>query len=345
MADLLSQNEIDNLLSEMTSGRIQVEDVISGKFKTSEVSNYDFRRPNRISKNQLRTLQTVHENFAEVFGYYLVSKLQSLISVEVTSLDQLFYSEFILSVSNPSCLYVFDIVGTDGNGILEISPQLALVIVEKLLGGSADSIPKPRSITPIEQAVIRGLIEHGLSDLGNAWKSISEINFRYSRLEMEADFVQVAPSSEIVLVVSFDVNVGVNTYMMNLCFPTFALEEVLTKLNRQQVTSSNVTIPMKKRRENFQMLHKQISTTFLPVVAELAKTSIKVGELLSLESGDIIKLDKRINEEVEILINEKRKLAGRPGSVEGKKAIRITRALKEEDLIEQDLRFKPEEQI
>lgn len=226
---------------------------------------------------------------------------------------------------------------------MEISPQLALVIVEKLLGGSGETVPKARSITPIEQAVIRGIIEHGLSDLANAWKSISDINFRYSRLEMEADFVQVAPSSEIVLVVSFDVNVGVNTYMMNLCFPTFALEEVLTKLNRQQVTTSNVVIPPQKRRENFRMIHKQISTTYLPVVAELAKTSIKVGELLALEPGDIIKLDKRINEEIEILINGKRKLAGRPGSVEGKKAVRITRALKEEDLIEQDLRYKPEE--
>jgi len=118
---------------------------------------------------------------------------------------------------------------------------------------------------------------------------------------------------------------------------------VLTKLNRQQVTTSNVVIPPQKRRENFRMIHKQISTTYLPVVAELAKTSIKVGELLALEPGDIIKLDKRINEEIEILINGKRKLAGRPGSVEGKKAVRITRALKEEDLIEQDLRYKPEE--
>lgn len=342
MADLLSQNEIDSLLSEMTSGRVQVEDVISGKYKTNDISNYDFRRPNRISKNQLRTLQTVHENFAEVFGYYLVSKLQSLISVEVTSIDQLFYSEFILSVSNPSCLYVFDIKNTDGNGILEISPQLALVIVEKLLGGPGEVVPKPRSITPIEQAVIRGIIEHALSDLGNAWKSISEINFRYTRLEMEADFVQVAPSSEIVLVVSFDVNVGVNTYMMNLCFPTFALEEVLTKLNRQQVTATNVSLPYKKRKENFAMIHKQISTTFLPVVAELAKSSITVNELMNLESGDIIKLNKRINEEIEILINGKRKLAGRPGSVEGKKAVRVTRLLKEEDLIDQDLRYKSE---
>jgi len=137
MSDVLSQNEIDNLLTEMTSGRVDVEDVVSAKATKGDISSYDFRRPNRISKNQVRTLQTVHESFAEVFGYYLVSKLQTVVSITITSVDQLFYSEFILSVSNPSCLYIFDIEGTDGSGIMEISPQLALTIIERLLGGSA----------------------------------------------------------------------------------------------------------------------------------------------------------------------------------------------------------------
>ncbi|HOV91509.1 MAG TPA: flagellar motor switch protein FliM [Candidatus Kapabacteria bacterium] len=342
MAELLSQNEIDNLLSEMSSGRVNVDEVIAGKYKSKDISAYDFRRPNRVSKNQLRTMQTVHENFAETFGYYLVSRLQSLISVEVTSIDQLFYSEYILSVSNPSCLYVFDIEGTDGNGILEVSPQLALVIVEKLLGGSGEVAPKPRSITPIEQSVIRGIVEHALSDLRNAWRSITEINFKYSRLEMEADFVQIAPSSEIVLVVSFDVNIGVNTYLMNLCFPTFALEEVLAKLNRQQITAPTVTLTPQKRKENIELINKQISSTFLIVQAELAKTSITVGDFLNLEIGDIIKLDKKVNEEIEISINNRKKLLGRPGSVDGKRAVQVTRFLKEEDIVEPDLRFKEE---
>ncbi|MCE5304963.1 MAG: flagellar motor switch protein FliM [Chloroherpetonaceae bacterium] len=342
MADLLSQNEIDSLLSDMSSGRVNVEDVISGKFKTMDVSNYDFRRPNRISKNQLRTLQTVHENFAETFGYYLVSRLQSLISVEITSIDQLFYSEYILSVSNPSCLYVFDIEGTDGNGILEISPQLALVIVEKLLGGSGEISPKPRSITPIEQSVVRGIVEHAFSDLRNAWRSITEINFKYSRLEMEADFVQIAPSSEIVLVVSFNVNIGVNTYLMNVCFPTFALEEVLTKLNRQQITAPSISISPQKKKENIEIIDKQISSTYLNVQAELARTSISVNDFLNLEVGDIIKLDKKVNEEIEISINFRKKLLGRPGSIDGKRAVEITRFLKDDDIIEPDLRYKKE---
>lgn len=344
MSDVLSQNEIDSLLSEMTTGTVDVNDVISGKkINQSDISNYDFRRPNRISKNQVRTLQTVHESFAEVFGYYLVSKLQTIVSITVTSVDQLFYSEFILSVSNPSCLYVFEIEGTDGSGILEVSPQLALTVIERLLGGSAEVQSKPRSITPIEQAVIRGTVEHALFDLKNAWRSIADLSFKYQRLEMEADFVQVAPSSEIVVVISFDVNIGVNTYLMNLCFPTFALEEVLARLNRQQVTTTALEIGPERIKENMKIINKQMSSTFLPVVAELGKASITVQELLELKAGDVIKLNKRINEEIEVLIRGSRKLAGRPGTVEGKKAVRITRPLTDEDLFDYDITYKPED--
>ena len=342
MSDVLSQHEIDNLLSEMTSGTVDVNDILTGKVAKGDISNYDFRRPNRISKNQVRTLQTVHESFAEVFGYYLVSKLQTVVSITVTSVDQLFYSEFILSVSNTSCLYVFDIEGTDGSGILEISPQLALTIIERLLGGSAEVQAKPRTITPIEQAVNRGVVEHALYDLRNAWRSIAELNFKYQRLEMEADFVQIAPSSEIVVVISFDVNVGVHTYLMNLCFPTFALEEVLARLNRQQVTTSATKQSPHRIKENMETMRQQMSTTHLPIVAELGKAAITVKELLELQVGDVVKINKRINQELELIIGAKRKLAARPGSVDGKKAVRVTRKLNDDDLYDDDLSYKEE---
>jgi len=343
MADVLSQNEIDSLLTEMTSGRMEVDDVLSGRISKGDIYNYDFRRPNRISKNQVRTLQSVHESFAEVFGYYLVSKLQTIVSISVTSVDQLFYSEFILSVSNPSCLYVFDLEGTDGSGILEISPTLALTIVERLLGGATDAAPKARTITPIEQSVIRGTVEHAFSDLRNSWSSIADLKFTYSRLEMEADFVQIAPASEIVVVISFDVNIGVHTFLMNLCFPTFALEDVLARLTKQQVTSSTRSQNEERIRENKMILHKQMSTSYLPIVAELGTTTLTVNDIMELKVGDVVKLNRRVNQEIEIIIAGKRKLAARPGSVEGKKAVRITRLLDEEDLVEADLSYKEEE--
>ncbi|HYF02725.1 MAG TPA: flagellar motor switch protein FliM [Patescibacteria group bacterium] len=344
MADVLSQQEIDSLLSEMSSGIVQVDDIIeSARLQKGEIANYDFRRPNRISKNQVRTLHSIHENFAEVLSYYLVSKLQTVVSINIESIDQLFYSEFILSVSNPSCLYIFDIQGTDGSGIMEISPQLALTIVERLLGGSADIPRKPRYITAIEQSVLKGVVEHALSDLRNAWRSIADLKFTYSRLEPEADFLQIAPSSEIVIVISLNVNIGMNSYLMNLCFPTFALEDVLARLNRQQVTSVGVT-SAERVKENTATMTQQIATTHLPVVAELGKAAITVGELFDLKVGDVIKLSAKINQEVEISIAGRRKLAGRPGTLDGKKAVRVTRQLTDNDLVEQDILFKGDTQ-
>lgn len=344
MSDVLSQSEIDNLLSDMSSGTVDVDEILLNKSIKREISNYDFRRPNRISKNQVRTLQNIHESFAEVFGYYLVSKLQTVVSISVSSVDQLFYSEFILSVANPSCLYVFDIEGTDGSGILGISPQLALTLMERMLGGSADAQEKSRNITPIEQAVIRGIIEHAFADLRNAWKTISDLNFKFSRLEMEADFVQVAPASEIVVIISFDVNIGTQSFLMNLCFPTFALEEILAQLNRQQISASSVRVSDSKMKENMKMISRHIDTTYLPIYAELGKTKLTVKELLEIKKGDVLKLDKRINQEIEIIIGKKRKLAGRPGTVDGKKAVRIVRPLTDDDLFEQDIVYKePEE--
>lgn len=343
MADVLSQNEIDSLLTEMTVGAVDVDSLLQERqSKHVDVANYDFRRPNRISKNQVRQIQTVHENFAEIFGYYLVSRLQTIVSISVTAVDQLFYSEFILSVANPSCIYVFDIAKTDGTGILEVSPQLALTIVERLLGGSADVVRKPRTITPIEQAVMRKIIDHALDDLSSAWRSIADLQFNYQRLETESEFVQIAPSSEIVVLVSFDINIGVNQYLMNLCFPTFALEDVLAKLNRQQVTS-NISQTPQRIRENIQVMKHQISQTPLPVIAELGKSVITVEDLLALKVGDVLKLNTKIDSEIEVSIGSKRKYAARPGTLDGKKSVKVTRQLKEEDLIETEIFYRASE--
>ena len=336
----LEQNIIDEFIKKANAGEHNINDLAS-KYTKIEINNYDFRRPNRISKNQVRTLHSIHENFAELFSYHLVTKLQTTINIGNIQVDQLFYSEYISSVVSPSCLYVFEIAGTDGSGILEISSQLALMIVERLLGGNADGIPNPRGITTIEQTVIRSIMEHSFTDLKTAWKSITDtIGFKYQRLEQEAEFVQIAPSSEIVIVISFDVHVGQHTFLMNLCFPTFALEEILAKLNRQQVTTAAHPQSVKKIKENIMTVNQQISTTYLPVIAELGKTAITVTELMGLKIGDILKTDRRIDQEIEIIIAGKRKLAARPGIVDGKKAARIIRPLSPDDIYEQDLSYK-----
>lgn len=333
MGDVLSQQEIDSLLSGMSSGTIQVDEVINpGGGESKEVMTYDFKRPSRLSKNQLRTFENIHEGFAETFSYYLVSKLQTVVSISLTAVDQLFYSEFILSVSTPSCLYVFDMVGTDGHGILDVSPHLAFAMVERLLGGGADATRKPRAITAIEQAVVQGIMDKCFDELGTAWRSVADLSFKYSRFENEPDFVQIAPGSEIVMVVSFNVTIGTSSFLMTLCFPTFALEDVIAQLNRRQLQGFRGG--EEADIKNAEIIKRQIATTYLQVIAELGRARITLQELMDLHEGDVIKLDTKINAELQLVIGGVRKLAARPGTVDGKKAVRVIRKLDDSDIVD-----------
>ena len=342
MSQSLTQKEIDRLLNDMSSGALSIDQILEGAKRKSEVMNYDFRRPNRISKNQIRFLQNIHETFSEVFGYYLVSKLQTIVSVDLTAVDQLFYSEFILSVNSPGCLYIFDIDGTEGSGILEVSPNLALNLVERMLGGSAETQQKARSITPIEQAVLRNLIEHLFSDLSNAWDVIGGMKFKRNRMESEADFVQIAPASEIVIVLSFDVHIGQNSYSMTLCYPTFSLEDKLNKLNVQTMASSSINSNKTKNTNSALNIKKQMEKTVLPISVELGQTSITVADLLKLEVGDLIMSTRRISEDVEISISGQKKLTGKIGNVEGKKAVKVTGKIRNEDIIDPNVYYYEE---
>ena len=342
MSQSLTQKEIDRLLNDMSSGALSIDQILEGAKRKSEVMNYDFRRPNRISKNQIRFLQNIHETFSEVFGYYLVSKLQTIVSVDLTAVDQLFYSEFILSVNTPGCLYIFDIDGTEGSGILEISPNLALNLVERMLGGNAETQQKPRSITPIEQAVLRNLIEHLFSDMSDAWDVIGGMKFKLNRMESEADFVQIAPASEIVIVLSFDVHIGQNSYSMTLCYPTFSLEDKLNKLNVQTMATSSIGANKAKGANAADNIKKQMEKTFLSISVELGQSSITVADLLKLEVGDMIMSTRRINEDVEISISGQKKLTGKIGNVEGKKAVKVTGKIRNEDIIDPNVYYYEE---
>ncbi|GIV54531.1 MAG: flagellar motor switch protein FliM [Candidatus Kapaibacterium sp.] len=329
MPEYLSQDEIDSLLQ-----AAKQDATTSDTFSRQDVASYDFRRPNRISKNQLRTIQNIHETFAETLSYYFVSKLQTVATVNVTSVDQLFYSEYILSVTNPNCLYVFDIEGADGSGVLEIGPPLALSLIERLLGGSAEQqVRKPRSITPIEQAVLRGVVEHILSDLSGAWKSVTDCTLRYNRFESEPDFVQIAPASEIVLVVSFDVSIGLNAFVMNICYPTFALEEIIARLNREALGARLAGRRRDREQESVRVLQQLLSVVELTLVAELGKATISVRELLDLKVGDVLKLDTEITGELLVTLDGKPRFAARPGKVGDHKAIRIRRSLDTDDIL------------
>lgn len=325
MAEILSQQEIDSLLAGINSGSVNVAVPETNNFSPrsgKEVLTFDFRLPHRLSKNQLRTLQAVHESFAETLSSFLISRLQTTVSISLASIDQLFYSEFVLSIGSPSCLYVFRIVESDALAVLELNPQLVLSIVSRMLGGPVGEEKNARLLTQIEQTIIRGITQRAVSDLQKAWKTIAPFTFQMERYETEGEFVQIAPASEIILLVSFEVAIGDQKFMMNICFPTFALEDELAKLNTQSVNA----ISMAQSKKGWsQVMARKIEQTTLPVSVILGSATLSVKELAELQPGDVIRTAIPVNAETAVEIGGATRFYGKPGVSNGKAAVKIER--------------------
>ncbi len=321
MAEVLSQQEIDALLKNRDSDSDKKEEVSLALDK--EVIPFDFRLPNRISKNQLRTIHNINENFAEMFSSYLMTKLQSIVTCNVTSVDQIYYSEYVLSVSNPACLFTFDINHTDIKGILEFSSEFALTLVDRLLGGNGKGTKSAQVITPIEQKVLEVVIAKILQDLGKAWQIIGDYDFRIDKFEPDIDFVQITSQSESVLLVTFEVHIGEETYMMNLCFATYAFDTILSKLTNQNLSSIR---PIKYQGTTaHNILTNHLKKTELNLSAEFGTSAISFSQLLKLKKGDVIALSNKIGDEIKISVENKHMYNGVSGVVNNHKAVKITR--------------------
>lgn len=320
MSEVLSQSEIDQLLNNMKSGAEQTDAVVQ-----KEVMPFDFRLPNRISKNQLRTIRNIHENFAESLSAFLLSKLQTIVNISVISVDQIYYSEYVLSVSNPACLFTFEIRNTDIKGILEFSPDFALTLVDRLLGGNGTGTKQTKNITPIEQKVLTVVVEKIMSDLKKNWLIIDNLDFQIDRFEPDIDFAQITSQSESVLLISFEILIANQPFLMNICFATYAFDTILSKLSSQNLSSIR---PVKYDGTTAQeIISSHITETYLPVIVEFGTAVISVEELIYLEKGDIIKVNAKIGDEHEVRVQEKPVFMGRPGVVNKHRAIKITRKL------------------
>lgn len=324
MAEVLSQQEIDQLLSNAKTGQEQATG-----FSESDVIPFDFRLPNRISKNQLRTLRNIHENFSESFASYLVSKLQAMVGISVVSVDQIYYSEYVLSVSNPGCLYTFDIENSEIKGILELSSDFALTLVDRLLGGNGSGTKQTKIITPIEQNILDSIVDHVMLDLKKGWQIVDDFNFKIERFEPDIDFAQITSQNESVLLISFEIMIGEQKFMMNICFATYSFDTILSRLNSQR--SSTIRPVKYDGTTSREIIKANLYKTLLPILVEFGKGKITVKELMELEKGDIIKLGTKLSDEQIVKIGSKVLYKGRAGVINKHRALKITQKLLTEE--------------
>ena len=318
MSEVLSQQEIDQLLQSGGETVPQAE-------PEEEIIPYDFRLPNRISKTQLRTIRNIHENFAESFSSYLVTKLQTVVNIKVNSIDQIYYSEYVLSVPNPACLYTFQIKHTDIKGILELSSDLALTLVDRLLGGNGSGKKQSSTITLIEQHVLTSILEKIMGDLKKTWQIIDTMDFIVDKFEPDIDFVQLTSPNESVLLITFEFSFGEETYMMNLCFATFAFDSILAKMSSQKLSS--VRSNKKQGRSNKEIISYQLNRAYLPLTVEMGESAITIEELENLKKGDVIVLKNKIHEEHTIRVHDKIIGYGHPGISNNHRAVKVTKSL------------------
>jgi len=323
MAEVLSQQEIDQLLNNMQTGATEG---VPTTDMSKEAVPFDFRLPNRISKNQIRTIRNIHENFAESFSSFLMNKLQSIININVISVDQIYYSEYVLSVSNPACLYTFGIEHTDIRGILELSTELAFTLVDRLLGGGGGGSKKSKVITPIEQKVLVEVVSRVMKDLRKSWQIIDDFEFSVDRFEPDIDFAQITSQSESVLLVTLELLIGDQSYLMNVCFATYAFDSILSKLSNQN-TSTIRPVKYHGGISAKTIIRQHLAATELGVAVLFGKALLTFKQLMELENGDVIILDKKVGDEVDVRVNQKILFKGSTGNVNGHKAVKVTKKI------------------
>ncbi len=334
----LSQEDIDALLTALSAGETPAEEVTAApkQDKRKKVKTYDFRRPDKFSKDQIRTLQMMHETFARLITTTLSAQLRVLVHVHVASVDQLTYEEFIRSVPSPTTMAIINMDPLKGSAVLEVDPSVTFTIIDRLFGGKGESIKINRELTDIEMAVIEGIIVKMLASLREAWANVIDLRPRLGNIETNPQFTQIVPPNDMVVLVSFDTKVGDVEGMMNLCIPYITIEPIISKLSAQYWYSS---IRKGSTTENLALIKERLESVHLEVIVELGSAELSLSDITSLKEGDIIRLNTPIKSNILIKIEGRPKYWARPGIVGKKLAAQIVGLVEEvpQNLVEEIL--------
>lgn len=324
--DVLSQNEIDALLSALSTGEVDANE-IKEEQQQRKVKVYDFRRPDKFSKDQIRTLYMLHENFARLLNTYLSGHLRAMVQVNVASVDQMTYEEFIRSVPNPSVISVLQMQPLKGNAILEINPSIIFAVIDRLFGGSGQVSSKPRPLTDIEENIVRRVMGKTIESLAEAWKQFVPLKPILEAIEMNPQFTQIVPPSDMVVLITLQAKVGQGEGFINLCIPYLVLEPIMSKLSTTYWVAG--TVRGTSTEQHIQSIKRRVEQIRVPIVVELGKTSVTVQELLELRPGDVLQLDTRIKEDMKVVIGSYKKFFCKPGILGSKLAMQITSVVEE----------------
>lgn len=325
MSDILSQEEIDNLMKALSSGELDVDEMKDTKEKP--VKDYDFSRPAKFSKEHLRTLEIIFEHYGRLMATNLPVYLRKNVQVEVINSEALTYSEFSNSLSNPVVLGIANFSPLPGNVMLELSPNLAFAMIDRMLGGQGAPLEKARDFSEIELAIMERIFSNCVELLRVPWETVVDMSPRLERIETNSQFAQIISPSEMIALVTLNITIGDLDGLMNICLPFSCLEDVMDKLNTKFWFS---TMQAKEDGTYEEAIEMLISKANIPVKALLGKSSISVSDFANIQIGDVIRLDTKVEDELSVYVGNIRKFTALPGSTGDKYAVRITSVIREE---------------
>lgn len=319
MDEVLSQNEIDALLSAITSGEMDAEELRKEE-KEKRIRVYDFKRALRFSKDQIRSISRIHENYARMLTTFFSTQLRSYVNISVTSVDQVPFEEFIRSIPKRTVLNIYSAAPLSGNLIMEINPNIAYALLDRILGGKGVTINKNDDLTEIEKLLLRQLFEKSSARLQEAWASVADIDPILEDFEENPQFLQMVAPNETVVVVSLTTAIGEATGMINICIPHILLEPIIPKLSAHYWMQ---TTTKERDMEAYGKLERNLKQTHVELKAILGESMISLNQLMGLKPDDVIGLDKPIDEPLTLEINDEPKFYVQAGKYRNKMSIQV----------------------
>lgn len=326
MGDVLSQGEIDSLLQQLSSGEIDAEEIKDSGDK--QVKNYDFARPSKFSKEHLRTLEIIFEHYGRLLSTNLPVYLRKNIQVEVMNSEAVTYSEFSNALSNPVLLGVIEFAPLHGDILMELASSLGYAIVDRMLGGAGLPLEKTRDFSEIELLIIERIMNVCVNLLREPWENVTEIHPRLQRIETNSQFAQIISPGEMIAIVTINLKIGDAEGLMNICLPFITLESVMDKLNTKFWYSN---MQVKDEETYHDVIEDLIEHAPVSVKAVLGKSQISVSDFVNLMPGDIIRMDTKVDQELDVYVGNMRKFTALPGSSGQNYAVRVTSVIREEE--------------
>ena len=329
MNEVLSQDEIDQLLQAISTGESETDE-FKPATDTRRIKIYDFRRPDKFSKEQIRTVSNMHESFARLTTTSLSAQLRTLVHVHVASVDQLTYEEFIRSIPTPTTLAVINMDPLKGNAVLEIAPEITFIIIDRLFGGKGDTGGKVnRDLTDIEQSVMEGIIVRILANMREAWTQVIDLRPRLQQIETNPQFAQIVPPNEMVILITLEVKIGEEAGMMNICIPYITIEPIVSKLSSSFWFSS---VRRSSTTQYLGTLKEKLADVEMELVADIGSINVPIRDVLNLRCGDVIRLNTiKVGEPLTLSVGSQKKFYCQAGNVGKKIAVQIISKIDEQE--------------